>query len=134
MCFAEGTKGYDEYYERIVQYLARIAGSNDAEDIAQNVFNKINSGLEGFQGKSKLSTWVYRITTNTAIDRSRSAAYKHSAERTAIEDGADHDVHTVLNDHTSSDIDQPWQSRTLTIPAHREIGLGLWGHPFHLSI
>ena len=76
---------YDEYYQRIVQYLTRIVGSNEAEDIAQDVFDKINISLGGFQGNSKLSTWIYRIATNTAIDRSRSAAFKHSTSLSNIE-------------------------------------------------
>ena len=99
-------KIYDEYYQRIVQYLTRITGSDDAEDIAQDVFDKINSGLEGFQGKSKLSTWIYRIATNTAIDRSRSAAYKHAAEHTPIEDGADHGAQSVQEEHKLPVTDQ----------------------------
>jgi len=97
---------YDEYYQRIVQYLTRIAGSNDAEDIAQDVFNKINNGLEGFQGKSKLSTWIYRIATNTAIDRSRSSAYKHAEGHAAIEDGVDKDAQSVPEDHKPPSTDQ----------------------------
>ena len=97
---------YDEYYSRILQYLSRIAGPNDAEDLAQDVFDKINSGLGGFQKKSKLSTWIYRIATNTAIDRFRSAAYKHATEHIVIEDGADHDPQCVLEDRKPPATDQ----------------------------
>ena len=86
----EFKKIYDKYYPRILQYLTRIVGPNEAEDIAQDVFDKINSGLGGFQGKSKLSTWIYRIATNAAVDRCRSAAYKHAADHIAIEDSSDH--------------------------------------------
>jgi len=99
-------KIYDEFYPRIFQYLSRIGESNDAEDLAQEVFNKINSGLKGFQGKSKLSTWIYRIATNTAIDRSRSAAYKQAAEQVAIEDGSDPDPQDVPEDHKPPAADQ----------------------------
>ena len=53
----EFTKIYDEYYPKILRYIIRISGLNDADDIAQDVFGKVNSGLEGFQGKSKLSNW-----------------------------------------------------------------------------
>ncbi|MFC1535307.1 RNA polymerase sigma factor, partial [Thermodesulfobacteriota bacterium] len=64
----------------------RLAGPNEAEDIAQEVFEKISSSLGGFKGKSKLSTWIYRIATNTTIDRLRSAAYKHSKAQRDLEE------------------------------------------------
>jgi len=99
-------KIYDEYYQRIVQYLTRIVGLNDAEDIAQDVFDKINSGLGGFQGKSKLSTWIYRIATNTMIDRLRSAAYKHATVNSAIEDAADPKAQSVWGDQKLPATDQ----------------------------
>ena len=102
----EFKKIYDEYYPRIFQYLSRIAGPTDAEDMAQDVFGKINSGLQGFQGKSKLSTWIYRIATNTAIDRSRSAAYKHATEHIAVEEGADHNPQCAPEVHKPPSTDQ----------------------------
>lgn len=102
----EFEKVYNEYYPIILRYVTRIVGQNDAEDIVQNVFNKVHSGLGGFQGKSKLSTWVYRIATNTAIDSTRSAAYKHATEHITIDDAADHDPQRVLEDHKSSSTDQ----------------------------
>ena len=85
----EFKKIYDEYYSKILLYLSRIVGVNEAEDAAQDVFERVNKGLQGFQGESKISTWIYRIATNAAIDRSRSAAYKHKKEEIPIEE--DHD-------------------------------------------
>ncbi len=79
-------KIHDEYSKKIIQYVTRIVGPNDAEDIVQDVFHKINRSLGGFQGKSKLSTWIYRIATNTAIDRIRSSPHKHSIEQTPPDD------------------------------------------------
>ena len=99
-------KIYHEYYPKILQYLTRMAGPNDVEDLAQDVFDKINKGLDGFRGKSKLSTWVYRIATNTAIDRSRSAAYQHATKHVSMEAGADHDPDGVLEDHQPHSTDQ----------------------------
>lgn len=47
----------------------RISHSKeDAEEIAQEVFLKIYSHLNTFEYKSSFSTWVYRITFNTAIN------------------------------------------------------------------
>ena len=97
---------YKEYHPKIVLYLSRLTGEHDIEDLTQEVFDKINSGLAGFQGKSKLSTWIYRIATNTAIDRSRSAASKHAKEHIAIEDGAGHDPQSVVEEHRPPSTDQ----------------------------
>jgi len=79
---------YDEYYQKIVQYLTRIVGPNDAEDTTQDVFEKVSRSIKEFRGDSKLSTWIYRIATNTAIDKLRSAAYKHSSKHGPIEEAA----------------------------------------------
>jgi RNA polymerase sigma-70 factor, ECF subfamily len=62
---------YDEFHERIYRYLARMAGDHEAEDLTQDVFVKVGIALEKFRGDSQLSTWIYRIATNTAIDRLR---------------------------------------------------------------
>ncbi|RKY40210.1 MAG: hypothetical protein DRP76_02415 [Candidatus Omnitrophota bacterium] len=40
----------------------------DAKDIFQEVSFKIYKGLRFFRKKAKASTWIYRITVNTAID------------------------------------------------------------------
>jgi RNA polymerase sigma-70 factor (ECF subfamily) len=79
---------YDQFHERIHCYLERMVGINDAEDVTQEVFMKINKGLKDFEGKSALSTWVYRIATNSAIDKIRrrpSSQEKMSLE--AVSDG-----------------------------------------------
>jgi RNA polymerase sigma-70 factor (ECF subfamily) len=81
---------FETFHPKIFRYLSRIVGPVDAEDLTQEVFDKINRGLDGFQGRSRLSTWIYRIATNTAIDRSRSAAYKYERTHDAFEDEALH--------------------------------------------
>lgn len=63
---------HDEFHPKILRYMARLVGEADAEDLTQEVFVKVNRGLEEFRGESQLSTWIYRIATNTAIDRLRS--------------------------------------------------------------
>jgi RNA polymerase sigma-70 factor (ECF subfamily) len=75
---------FDAYHPRILRFLTKIVGPHDAEDVTQEVFDKISRRLNQFQGKSKLSTWIYRIAANTAIDRTRSAASK---EETTHESG-----------------------------------------------
>jgi RNA polymerase sigma-70 factor (ECF subfamily) len=92
---------YNTYYPKILKYVERIAAINDAEDIVQDVFNKVNSSLGTFKGKSKLSTWIYRIATNTVIDRTRSAAHKKATESISIDRGEDVQ-HSLLAEKTPS--------------------------------
>lgn len=67
---------YEEFRPRIYRYLIRLVGSKDAEDLTQDVFVKVNQAMDTFRNEAQLSTWLYRIATNTAIDRMRSASYK----------------------------------------------------------
>ena len=52
----------------------RLLGDRDAADLTQEVLLKVNQALKAFRGEASLSTWVYRIATNAAIDRMRTAA------------------------------------------------------------
>jgi RNA polymerase sigma-70 factor (ECF subfamily) len=65
---------YAEYRPKIVGYLRRLVGDADAEDVAQEVFEKVGKALESFRGDSSLSTWIYRIATNAATDHLRKFA------------------------------------------------------------
>ncbi|MFC1765496.1 RNA polymerase sigma factor, partial [Planctomycetota bacterium] len=68
----EFSEVYNEFHDKLNHYLERIVGCNDAEDLTQEVFLKINRGLKDFKGNSSLSTWIYRIATNAALDKVRS--------------------------------------------------------------
>jgi RNA polymerase sigma-70 factor (ECF subfamily) len=80
---------YKEFQPKIFHYLSRMMGPEEAEDTTQEVFEKIHRSLDGFKGRSKLSTWVFRIATNTAIDGLRSASFKHSSQQTALQETAE---------------------------------------------
>ena len=62
---------HDEFRPRVLRYVARLVGEADADDVTQTVMLKVNQGLAGFRGDSSLSTWIYRIATNAAMDRLR---------------------------------------------------------------
>jgi RNA polymerase sigma-70 factor (ECF subfamily) len=63
---------YKEFHGPIARYLARMVTPQEAEDLTQEVFVKVANNLENFEGRAALSTWIYRIATNTALDRLRS--------------------------------------------------------------
>ncbi len=74
---------YKEFYPKIVRYLSRLTDDlEEAEDLTQDVFIKVNSGLESFEGRSSLSTWIYKIATNTANDRFRSVSFQKGSKQT----------------------------------------------------
>jgi len=62
---------FNEYRPKIFRYLVRLVGLGEAEDLSQEVFLKVNRGLAGFRAESKVSTWIFRIATNAAVDLRR---------------------------------------------------------------
>lgn len=65
---AEFARVVDAYYTIIYRLAIRILGNpQDAEDVLQETFIKAFKHLSGFNGRSKLSTWLYRIATNEAL-------------------------------------------------------------------
>ena len=58
-----------QYSDKLYWKVRRIVLSHeDANDVLQNVFIKVWSNLQNFQGKSSLSTWLYRIAVNESLD------------------------------------------------------------------
>ncbi len=45
-----------------------VHNTEDAEDIAQEVFIEVFRSVEKFRADSKLSTWLYRITVNRSLN------------------------------------------------------------------
>jgi RNA polymerase sigma-70 factor (ECF subfamily) len=71
---------YAEFQPRILRYVTNMVGDTDAEDLTQEIFIKVSQALPSFHGDSSLSTWLYRIATNAALDRLRSPAYRLSTQ------------------------------------------------------
>src|SRR5919106_949649 len=82
------------YGPRIQQLAFRyLKNWEDAEEVAQDVLMKVYRKIEAFRGDAALSSWIYRITFNTAMSRLRTARFSRPAEVQAPEidsDGADH--------------------------------------------
>ena len=55
-------------YELVYRLAIRMLNDpQDAEDVLQETFLKALRGLNNFDGRSSLSTWLYRIATNEAL-------------------------------------------------------------------
>lgn len=71
-----------KYEQPLRRYLAHVFRSNkdDLEDILQEVFIAAYRNLNDFDQSLKLSTWLYRIAHNKAIDFWRSRQARHLAD------------------------------------------------------
>jgi len=58
----------EENKDRIYRICCYYISSNeDRKDLYQEVFQNIWKGLKDFRGDSAVSTWIFRITVNTAL-------------------------------------------------------------------
>lgn len=48
--------------------LSMVQQPNEAEDITQEVFIEVFQSIHGFESKSSLKTWIYRITVTKSLD------------------------------------------------------------------
>ena len=57
------------YQQRLYQVIRRqVTSHEDADDVLQNTFLKVFRHIEGFENRSGLFTWMYRIATNEVIN------------------------------------------------------------------
>lgn len=62
----------DAYQARVIGFVRRmVASSEEAEDIAQEVFIRAYQGMDRFDGRSSLRTWLFRIAYNLCVDNAR---------------------------------------------------------------
>lgn len=60
---------FDKYQSEVLKLCyAMIRDKDDAEDITQEVFVEVFCSIGSYKGKSKLSTWIYRIAVNKSIN------------------------------------------------------------------
>lgn len=69
---------YDRHRRLVYSICWRFTRNrDDALDIVQEVFVKLHRAMDTFDGRSKFTTWLGRITTNAAIDWTRRQKGEH---------------------------------------------------------
>ncbi len=91
---------HDAFRPKIVRYLAHLVGLRDAEDIAQEVFIKVSQSLRTFRGDSQLSTWIYRVATNAALDKLRSPSFRQKGQTNLSEEPAAENIVQIVDRET----------------------------------
>lgn len=83
---------FEELAARVRGRVARWAGRvvrdpDDADDVAQLVLMRVATRLSSFDGRSRFTTWLYRVTRSVALNRVRTEQRRRSIlDRTAAED------------------------------------------------
>lgn len=57
-----------KYQEPLYWHIRRMVKNHeDADDVLQNTFIKVYKSIKGFESKSKIYTWLYKIATNETL-------------------------------------------------------------------
>ena len=88
--------------------LGIVQNAEDAEDVAQEVFIQVYRAIHNFKGESKLSTWLYRITTTRSLDvlRARKSKKRFGALTRLFGEGNEPDVDIPDFHHPGVALDQ----------------------------
>lgn len=84
-------------YKDLVYTLAyrMLKHREEAEEVAQDAFVKVYRSLNKFKGDSKFSTWIYKVTYNTCLDRLKKNK-KHFND-VPIDEYTEHKLETIDN-------------------------------------
>jgi RNA polymerase sigma-70 factor (ECF subfamily) len=83
LSFEEVLRRYETKVHNLAMRLTR--NPEDAEEVLQDVFVTVYRKIDGFEGKAKFSSWLYRITVNAAFMKLRKRKQDHSVP---LEDAA----------------------------------------------
>jgi RNA polymerase sigma-70 factor (ECF subfamily) len=96
MLVAEIVGGRKELFRFLVQQYEKkiyamgmsfFRNKDDASDFTQEVFLKVFRSLADFEGRSRFSTWLYKIAYNTAVNHiNRDKEYRSLAEEEVLSD------------------------------------------------
>lgn len=90
----EGAAGaFEELYRlhapRLYGLARRLVGPNEADDLLQEIFLTAHRKIGQYRGDSALSTWLFRLGTNTCLDHLRSRAARASRVHDALDGDVD---------------------------------------------
>lgn len=82
------TRLITKYQDRLFSVCLRMVHNRDlATDLTQDSFLKIIQGINSFDGRAKLSTWMIRITMNVCLSKLRSEKLRRHASLETMGEG-----------------------------------------------
>ena len=74
---------FERHYQRVAVWCLRWSGNRDAaQDLAQEIFLKVQRSLDSFEGNAKFSTWLYMVCRNHCFN-----ATAKSKEHVELDEG-----------------------------------------------
>lgn len=68
------------YQDRLYTLCLRMIGDREmAADLAHDAMVKVIEGLDSYDGRARLSTWIYRVTMNVCLSKLRSEKHRRHA-------------------------------------------------------
>lgn len=109
------------YSEPLYNHIRRIVLTHDnTNDVLQNTFLKVWMNIESFEGRSKLSTWLYRIALNESL-----TFIEKNKDRYAIDiDDSDLGLENMLHSDTyfsGDELDIQLQKAIQTLPEKQKL-------------
>ena len=84
----------DRYKDLVFTLALRmVKDKEEAEEVSQDTFIKVFQKLDKFKGESKFSTWIYKVTYNTCLDRIKT--YKKKYNTVGIDEFTERHVKTT---------------------------------------
>jgi RNA polymerase sigma-70 factor (ECF subfamily) len=102
---------FTELRPMVYRVAYRIVGPNDADDVVMETYLKAWRALPQFNERAKLTTWLYRITSNCGLDLRRSRQRRLEGELPGTE----------RDDRTIEDFADPQQTSALAAICDQEL-------------
>lgn len=97
---------YDAHFDYVFRVVVRLAGRSHAEDLTQEVFAVVHRRLGEFEGRAKLTTWLFQIAYRVV-----GAHLRREQVRRLLLGGGDDEP--VVHPPPTADLEQAQQSAAL---------------------
>jgi RNA polymerase sigma-70 factor (ECF subfamily) len=93
---------FQRYQRPVWRFFARRGfGSEECDDLTQETFVRVYTGMDGFRGEARFETWLFRIATNTYRKSLRyGAAQMRAGQEVSLQDpegGVRNDAEAAAN-------------------------------------
>lgn len=104
------------YQQRLYHVIRRqVPSHEDADDILQNTFIKVFRHLSGFEKRSELYTWLYRIATNEVIN------HIHRSKRNRVEELNVNDARQAETYYNTDNLSDMLETIICTLPERQQM-------------